>query len=143
MKRLRITKQVVTETSHRLWNHPHACKNIHGHSYMFEVTVEGDIDLVTGMVCDFKFLKTAMMDIIECWDHAIILHCKDPFLPTIKQLDTRLFVLDYMPTAENMAISIGEQMTEFFKNTNIEVIGIKVRETLTSCAEWRKGSPLC
>lgn len=143
MKTSRVTKQIVTETSHRLWQHPGACKNIHGHSYMFEVTIEGEIDPDVGMVYDFKTLKVIMEEIIGGWDHALILHHKDPFLYVLQELDTKLCVVDWVPTAENMAIEIAKSMTVYFADGGDEVVSVKVRETATSCAEWKKGDSLC
>lgn len=143
MRKSRVTKQITTETSHRIWNHSGACKNIHGHSYVFEVTIEGDVDSDTGMVCDFKSLKSIMQSTIGDWDHALILHNKDSFVWTIDTLGTKLIVVDWMPTAENMAADISRSISAHYRDTTDEVISVKVWETSTSCAEWKKGDLLC
>jgi 6-pyruvoyltetrahydropterin/6-carboxytetrahydropterin synthase len=44
--------------------------NFHGHNYVVEVWVEGEIDEETGFVIDLKALKTIIQDqIIERFDH--------------------------------------------------------------------------
>lgn len=59
---LRIMKRFRFEASHRLRFHEGACRNLHGHSYVLEVYVEGEEQTegpAKGMVVDFKALKRA------------------------------------------------------------------------------------
>lgn len=132
--RAEITKEVTAQIAHRLWNHPGACKNIHGHSYRIKVTVGGEIDSNKGMVHDFGSLKNVIESITKRWDHAIILHYRDPFIPVISKLDTNLINFSAMPTAENMAIVIAEHI----ERAGYDVIRVYVYETDTSCATWEK-----
>ena len=47
-------------------NNPHG----HGHNYVIEVIVGGDIDPVTGMVCDLVTLDSCVQkDILDRFDH--------------------------------------------------------------------------
>ena len=48
-----------------------ACFNppAHGHNYMVEVTVSGEVDPKTGMVMNLFDLKRILLDVLEEFDH--------------------------------------------------------------------------
>jgi 6-pyruvoyltetrahydropterin/6-carboxytetrahydropterin synthase len=62
----------------------------HGHNYMLEVTVSGDVDPQTGMVINLFDLKRVLLGMIEEFDHKHL------------NLDMPYFV-DRIPTSENLA----------------------------------------
>ena len=68
-----VTKQFRFESAHSLPHHDGKCKNLHGHSYLLEVTVSGDIQTSgpkAGMVIDFSDLSKVVEEhIISKWDH--------------------------------------------------------------------------
>ena len=74
--------------------------NYHGHNYVIEVFVEGDIDPTTGFVIDLKKLKTIIQEeVCERFDHRNLnLDC-----PEFK---------DLIPTAENIAVVIWQILRE-------------------------------
>lgn len=137
----RVTKEFRVEMAHRLMNHPGACKNIHGHSYRIEVTFEGLVDHDTGMVKDFKSIKNTVGKYLDdTFDHVLVLQDSDPVLATLNKSrgpcdadwePLRVLELDCPPTAENMAIIIGERWAE------AGVVEVKVWETATAHATWR------
>ncbi len=123
-----ITRELSIDMGHRVTNHGGKCKNLHGHRYRIEASVFSD-GLVPageeeGMILDFGFLKEMMMKEIDgpC-DHGMCLWYKDPQLSrslgplyqTISRaveltghVETswqwgKLYVLDTVPTAENLA----------------------------------------
>ncbi|MEY2467639.1 MAG: 6-pyruvoyltetrahydropterin/6-carboxytetrahydropterin synthase [Actinomycetota bacterium] len=52
--------------------HSGACKNLHGHSYRLEVTVDGDVD-DNGIVIDFADLQRVVEnEIIDRFDHTYL-----------------------------------------------------------------------
>ncbi len=71
-----ITKQFRFEAAHSLPNHDGKCRNLHGHSYLLEVTISGDIvsdGPKTGMIMDFSDLtKIVDEEIINQWDHQFL-----------------------------------------------------------------------
>ncbi len=109
------TKIMRTETAHRLTNYSGRCSHLHGHSYRWEVTAGAPELDERGMIIDFGDLKKAMHKVLDPWDHALILHNKDPMvidLENQRALDllnatngeaARLFVYNFNPTAENLA----------------------------------------
>jgi 6-pyruvoyltetrahydropterin/6-carboxytetrahydropterin synthase len=62
----------------------------HGHNYLLEVTVAGEIDPKTGMVVNLFDLKRVLLDVIEEFDHKNL------------NLDMPYFK-DLIPTSENFA----------------------------------------
>jgi 6-pyruvoyltetrahydropterin/6-carboxytetrahydropterin synthase len=74
------------------------CANLHGHNYLLEVVVAGEVDPVTGYVFDLKRLS-AVIDrvIISDVDH--------------RNLNTDVPWLDgCIPTAENLALAFWERL---------------------------------
>ena len=72
----------------------------HGHNYFLEVTVRGEIDARSGMVCDLAALQKLVQDlVVEPFDHTFL--NKDvPFFTTC------------VPTAENIALHIADRLNQ-------------------------------
>jgi len=97
-----LTKRIEFAASHRYvkpeWDEAKnravfgACYNppAHGHNYLLEVTVRGEIDPVTGMVVNLFDLKRVLLDVLEEFDHKNL------------NLDMPYFK-DRIPTSENFA----------------------------------------
>ena len=74
------------------------CANLHGHNYVLEVVVAGEIDAATGYVLDLKHLAEVMSRrVIVDVDHRN-LNTDVPWLEGI------------IPTAENLAVAFWERM---------------------------------
>lgn len=72
--------------------------NGHGHNYVLEVTVKGEVDPVTGMVLDLKELKEILeREVMDAMDHRFLNHEVPAFAATI-------------PTTENIAIEIWRRL---------------------------------
>ena len=68
---MRVKRQFGFEAAHRLPNHPGKCRELHGHSFRLEVTVEGPIEPASGMVIDFAEVKRIVRDqVVDRLDHA-------------------------------------------------------------------------
>ena len=99
-----ITRRLEFCASHRLFNPAFSdeknadtfglCNNLngHGHNYVLEVTIKGEVDPETGMVLDLKSLKKLINEeIVDKVDH--------------KNLNVDVeFLKNVIPTAENLAI---------------------------------------
>ncbi|MGB4068740.1 MAG: 6-carboxytetrahydropterin synthase [Nitrospira sp.] len=97
-----LTKRIEFSASHRYgrpeWDDVKnrtvfgRCYNppAHGHNYLLELTVSGDIDPTTGMVVNLFDLKRVLLDVIEEFDHKNL------------NLDMPYFK-DRIPTSENFA----------------------------------------
>src|SRR5689334_22708481 len=74
------------------------CANLHGHNYVLEVVVEGEIDPANGYVMDLKFLSEVICRrVISDVDHRN-LNCDVPWLA------------GRIPTAENLALTFWERI---------------------------------
>lgn len=101
---MQVTKKFTFDSAHKLLNYKGKCKNLHGHTYMLNVTVSGDIDKKSGMVIDFVDLKRIVnKKIIDILDHNMLNE-------VIEQ-----------PTAENLAVWIWDQLKDEFNICKIEL----------------------
>ena len=74
------------------------CVNLHGHNYVLEVVVAGEIDQTTGYVVDLKQLSDVISKrILEDVDH----HNLNTDIPWLEGL---------IPTAENLAVAFWERI---------------------------------
>jgi 6-pyruvoyltetrahydropterin/6-carboxytetrahydropterin synthase len=106
-----ITRRLEFDAGHRIPFHGGQCRHMHGHRYVLEVTLCGDVMEHRGfgddgMVLDFGDIKTiANEEIVQKWDHAFLVAKEDravvDFLSTIPNHKT--VVLDAIPTVENLA----------------------------------------
>ena len=75
-----------------------ANRNGHGHNYVLQVTVKGEVDPVTGMVLDLKELKDILeRDVMQVMDHRFLNHEVPAFAAA-------------MPTTENLAVEIWRRL---------------------------------
>jgi 6-pyruvoyltetrahydropterin/6-carboxytetrahydropterin synthase len=98
-------------------NNPHG----HGHNYVVEVLVGGEVDTETGMVVDMAALDEAVRNrVIERFDH------------TNLNLDP-LFV-NRVPTTENLCRTVFELLDGFVKPA--ELVRVRVEETENNFFEY-------
>ena len=75
-------------------NNPHG----HGHNYVLEVTVEGEIDPRSGMVVDLKQLKEVLhREVVDVLDHRFL----NEEVPAFRQT---------IPTTENLAVQMWRML---------------------------------
>jgi 6-pyruvoyltetrahydropterin/6-carboxytetrahydropterin synthase len=96
--------------------------NFHGHNYVLEVILDGEIDPETGYVIDLKIVKDAIKsEIDERFDHRNLnLDC-----PEFKDLN---------PTAENIAVVAWGLLRK--KLPLHLALTIKLWETENNCVEY-------
>ncbi|MCT4615970.1 MAG: 6-carboxytetrahydropterin synthase [Marinifilaceae bacterium] len=143
MPKIRLTKSFNFEMAHALWNYDGLCKNIHGHSYIFYVTVIGEPitdekNPKLGMVMDFGELKRIVnTEIVDKLDHALVINKKAPMpnIESIKQMYDRFYTTNYQPTCENMISEFAELISAKLPE-NIKLHSLKLHETANSFAEW-------
>ncbi|HOM64902.1 MAG TPA: 6-carboxytetrahydropterin synthase [Ignavibacteriales bacterium] len=132
---MKIAKSFKWEMGHRLSFHKDKCANIHGHSYVLEVEMKGDI-LQDGMVLDYYLFNVIIKPLINELDHSCALHKDDTeFIEFFKKMNMKLFIMDNYPTAENLAIYILNYIKNKDLPKNIKKIKVKVKETENTYAE--------
>jgi len=76
-----------------------ACYQEHGHNYLLEVTLDGRVDPVTGMIINLYDLKHIVTDVLEEFDHKHL------------NLDTPYFE-HLIPTTENLALVLWRKFRD-------------------------------
>jgi 6-pyruvoyltetrahydropterin/6-carboxytetrahydropterin synthase len=130
-----VTRRAVFSASHRLYNENFTdeqneaifdkCnnKNGHGHNYVMEVMVAGEINPDTGYVIDLKKLKRIIKEnVLSKVDH--------------KNLNTDVdFLKGVIPTAENIATGIWNELAD--KIDEGKLYSIKLYETENNYIEYK------
>ncbi|MDR2165486.1 MAG: 6-carboxytetrahydropterin synthase QueD [Zoogloeaceae bacterium] len=108
---IEITRSLSFDAGHRIPNHKSQCRNLHGHRYVLDITLAGEMvetagDAQEGMVMDFADIKAiARRILVDHWDHAFLVCRQDTtvvdFLNSLP--DHKTVILDRIPTAENLA----------------------------------------
>lgn len=139
---IRVTKEFHFDMAHALNGYNGACKNIHGHSYHLAVCLKGPIkndetDSENGMVIDFSVLKkTVQTQVIEEFDHALMLNADSPHAEVLNQpLFEKTLLVPFQPTCENILIEIERRIKPYLPE-NVVFHHLWLRETSGSYAEW-------
>lgn len=122
---MRITRRLEFDAGHRIPDHRSQCRHLHGHRYVLEITLSGDVIRNdgapdNGMVMDFSEVKViAKARVVDAWDHAFLAWKADTvvldFLATLPGHKT--VVLDDVPTAENLARTAFHLLDAAYRDT--------------------------
>lgn len=132
-----LTKRYWFSSSHRLHNDELSeeenratygkCDNQHGHNYGLEVTVSGQVNPHTGMICDLGELDAAVeREVIERFGH--------------ENLNTLADFKNVVPTSENLASCIFDILKRGFRAAQVEKV--KLDETSQNTFEFAGGGDL-
>jgi 6-pyruvoyltetrahydropterin/6-carboxytetrahydropterin synthase len=88
MMRARLIKEFRFEAAQTLPNVPegHKCRQMHGHSFKIEITVEGEVDEAVGWVYDHACITEAMAPLLEVLDHSYLNEIEGLENPTIENM---------------------------------------------------------
>ncbi|MCI0450407.1 MAG: 6-carboxytetrahydropterin synthase [Chlorobi bacterium] len=131
-----ITRRFNFSASHRVYNPSLSdeenfkiygkCSNPngHGHNYIMDVTVAGEVDSKTGFVMDLSELKGIVTSsIIKKVDH--------------RNLNTDVdFMNGVLPSTENIAIKFWEQIEKKINTDKRKLHSIKIQETVNNSVEY-------
>jgi len=86
--------------------------NGHGHNYVLEVTVKGEVDPRSGFVVDLKQLKETMhREVLDAMDHRFL-------NKEVPEFATRI------PTTENLAIAIWQRLAPKLSNAKLHRVRV-------------------
>ena len=128
-----LTRRYMFSASHRLHsdamseaensetygkcNNPHG----HGHNYRLEVTVSGQVDPRTGMVCNLTDLDGLVArEILQRFDH--------------QNLNILPEFADHVPTTENLCIAVYDILQRGFRAAHLE--RVRFEETMMNSFEY-------
>lgn len=143
MSQIRITKLFSFEMAHSLDGYEGKCRNLHGHSYHLQVTIQsakvGEKDFGgNGMLFDFGDLKRLVQEkVIERYDHALVLNTavEQSVQDVIKKYYDKVLIVDFQPTTENLLGDFAQRIMEALP-VSIKLYSLRLSETENSFAEW-------
>ena len=146
---MQITTRLEFDAGHRIPNHKSQCRNLHGHRYVLEITLSGNIITQKevsedGMVMDFSDVKRiARESVVDVWDHAFLVFKGDQvvldFLNSLPNHKTVIFPT--VPTAENMAAEAFKILKNQYQDTygnHLKLERVRLYETPNSWADATK-----
>jgi len=133
-----LTRRYLFSASHRLHsnemsaeenretygkcNNPHG----HGHNYALEVTVSGQVDASTGMVCNLVDLDGFVQNqVIARYD--------------LENLNTLQEFAKTVPTTENLCVEIYEILQRGFRHAHLDKV--RLEETMMNSFEYAGPEP--
>lgn len=139
-----ITRKGNFDSGHRVMNEAMKCFNIHGHTYLYELTFAFENIDDIGYAIDFKEIKRVFCQYIDdVIDHGMILNPHDyKLIETTKEYKTKLWLMSLNgegkycnPSVENIAKELFLAM-EILSNTlyskaptGLKINRIKIYET--------------
>ncbi len=86
--RVRLTRDFPLEAAHSLPQAPegHKCRRVHGHSFVIEVHVEGEVDPRSGWLVDYADLEAAFAPVRAALDHRLLNEVEGLANPTSENL---------------------------------------------------------
>lgn len=143
-----IRKKFRFEAAHRLMtSYSQKCQKVHGHSYVAEVFLQSEQLNEDGMVIDFGKLKNKLSEVFDKFDHSVVLCKDDQFAANVgdkeqeQMIDFGLVLVDWNPTAENMAKYFYDKIWEtMYADEELkgpaELVAVRIHETETGWAQY-------
>lgn len=90
---VRLVKTFRFEAAHHLPTFPdgHKCRRLHGHSFRFDVVVEGEVDPKLGYLIDYGDIKSVTDPIVKQLDHYYLNEIEGLANPTSEVIARWLF----------------------------------------------------
>jgi 6-pyruvoyltetrahydropterin/6-carboxytetrahydropterin synthase len=134
-----LTTHASFDSAHFLSGYEGKCRNLHGHRWKLEVTVESSSleqsGQKRGMIVDFGELKNDVKKLADEHDHCLIIEkgtLKEKTLAALQEEGFRMITVEFRPTAENFAKYFYDRMKEF----GYQVAFVKVYETPNNMAGY-------
>ncbi|KHD35504.1 6-pyruvoyl tetrahydropterin synthase [Clostridium acetobutylicum] len=124
------------DSAHFLNNYNGKCANIHGHRWRVEIEIQSET-LIDDMIEDFTILKKRIKEVLDFYDHALIIEKNSLRKLTFDCLiedGFRIIELDFRPTAENFSKFFFDEI----RKLNYDVRKITVYETPNNSASYVK-----
>jgi len=129
-----IRKLFKAEIAHRVKDaYTERCRGLHGHSYTFEVFLQGKSQDSSQMLIDFSLIKEKFNKYIDAFDHSLLIWNEDKSLIDVAPiLNPRRIIVPYNPTAEQMS----RHIYYLGLSINLPICKVIVHETKTGFAEF-------
>lgn len=133
-----ITRKGSFDSAHRVMNEKMKCYNLHGHTYLYDLTFKFDQIEDIGYAIDFKEIKRVGCQWIDDkMDHGTIVNPKDYcVIEACKALNSKIWYMslngvnEYCnPSVENIAKEIFLAITFLLNDDHLKLQEIKLYET--------------
>lgn len=123
---------------HRLANHEGGCRNLHGHQYLLEVVIEGEINRdeaspSRGMVADFGDVKEVLQKRVhDVCDHAFMVAESDSVMRDFfkQNPDLKHVIVPFDSTAENISQWLFTNIKDELEKINgVRLYSVQLWET--------------
>jgi 6-pyruvoyltetrahydropterin/6-carboxytetrahydropterin synthase len=129
-----IAQELLFCYGHRLLGHPGKCARLHGHNARAVVTLRTAALDAQGMVADFDAVARRLRAYVEeNLDHRMLLSSGDPIADVLRKAGEPCVVLDFAPTAENLA----RLLFEAAEKAGLPVVEVRLEEQPGSVATFR------
>ena len=115
---------------HRVVGQGGKCEHLHGHNGVvtFHCSAEGLDDV--GRVIDFSCIKSSLCQWLEDnWDHRFLVWEKDPLCSALREMDEKVVVVPFNPTAENLASYLLNEIGPKVLPKGVHLISVNFQET--------------
>jgi 6-pyruvoyltetrahydropterin/6-carboxytetrahydropterin synthase len=134
-----VEKTFKIPMGHRLSKHKGLCKNFHGHNFVIKVKVcSKELDK-NDMVIDFSDLKRIVNEILEEFDHCMLLNTNDGMKEKFYDV-VRTWEFQGDPTAEALCVYFFDRISlglvQLCVRPGIKVVSVKIWENDDSVAEY-------
>ena len=133
-----ITRKGSFDSAHRVMNEKMKCFNLHGHTYLYELTFQFNSTEEIGYAIDFKEIKRVGCQWIDdCLDHGTILNPKDiDVITACKATNSKLWLMSLNgeenycnPSAENIAKEIFIAVSLLLDTKELWLQSVRLWET--------------
>jgi 6-pyruvoyltetrahydropterin/6-carboxytetrahydropterin synthase len=133
-----ITRKGSFDSAHRVMNEKMKCFNLHGHTYLYELTFKFSAMEDIGYAIDFKEIKrVACQWIDDYYDHGVIVNPKDEhIIQASLAVDSKIWYMSLNgvnnycnPTVENIAKEMFIGISTLVDNSFLEIEKIRLYET--------------
>lgn len=107
---MNVGKKFKFDAAHYLPGYKGRCKNLHGHTWVVEITVDAPVSAITGMVIDFNALTAMVEGVIEKFDHSLV----NKVVPN--------------PTCENLVNYFIDALRDSFSDLGIDDYQVEIQE---------------
>lgn len=119
-----VCRKFTFDSAHLIPKHKGKCKNLHGHTYLLELIIYGEIQ-DNGMVLDYGDIKMMADRVIEEYDHSFLVNrnTEDSFeleaLELCRANGKKIKLINGVTTTENIAVQLMEELP--FKSMTIRL----------------------
>lgn len=136
-----LTIEHSFDSAHFLAGYVGKCGNIHGHRWRVLLQVQAESlredANERGMCVDFSTLKEDLREVLDGYDHTLLIErgtLKKKTMEALTEEGFPLIELAFRPTAENFA----RHFYELFQGKGYNVAAVHVYETPNNCASYQE-----